>query len=194
MLILASGSPRRADLLRSIGLEFRVIVPDVDETVGSGEAPLDYVRRLAVEKAAAVGAAVNAAAGAVDPAGVDPDTVLAADTCVELDGAIFGKPADGDDARRMLRALSGRVHHVHTGVAARRAGTTRVETCTTLVTFGELSEARIDAYVVTCEPLDKAGAYALQGAAGAFVPEVHGSVSNVIGLPLHLVAELLDLG
>jgi septum formation protein len=158
-----------------LGVEFTVAVPDVDETPLPGERPVDYVRRLALEKAAAV------------PGG----RVLAADTCVALGGEIVGKPEGADDARRMLAALSGRSHRVHTGVALRRNGSTRVEVCTTLVTLAVLSAPQIDAYVATGEPLDKAGAYAIQGAAAAFVPFIRGSASNVVGLPMHLVAEML---
>jgi septum formation protein len=181
VLILASGSPRRAELLRTIGWTFEVVVPDVDETLLPGEGALAYVRRVSLAKATTVSAPPGA-------------TVLAADTCVELGGTVLGKPADAADARRMLTELSGRSHHVHTGVAVRHAGESRVETCTTLVTFARLSADQIDAYVATGEPLDKAGAYGLQGAAGAFIPRVRGSVSNVIGLPLHLIAELLTAG
>ncbi len=119
--------------------------------------------------------------------------VVGADTAVEVDGEIFGKPVDDVDARRMLRALSGRTHSVHTGVAVATDGDLVTATTTSEVTFAALSEADIEWYVGTGEPFDKAGAYALQGAGGVFVTRVSGSVSGVLGLPLHETAELLDL-
>ena len=174
-LVLASGSPRRRELLAQLGLVFAVVAPEVDETPQPGERPVALVRRLALAKAAAV----------------DGDPVLAADTTVEVDGEILGKPADGDDARRMLRRLSGRAHKVHTGVAVRRSEEVAVEVATTIVTFVPLQPPVIDWYIGTGEPLDKAGAYAIQGAGGVFVEAVRGSVSNVVGLPLTTVARLL---
>jgi len=177
-LVLASGSPRRHELLGQLGVEFTAVAPNIDETRRDHESPADYVRRLAIAKAEAV----------------PGEVVIGADTCVELGGVILGKPVDGDDARRMLATLSGRSHHVHTGLAVRYDGVTRADVCTTLVTFAALSAAQIEAYVATGEPLDKAGGYALQGAAGAFVPFVRGSVSNVVGLPLHTLAALLPEG
>lgn len=178
-VVLASSSPRRQELLTQIGLEFSVRVPDIDESPLPDEEPRDYVRRLAFAKAAAVDASAD-------------ELVIAADTTVELGGEIFAKPLDAADAAVMLRHLSGRTHRVHTGVAARRNGRELAEVCTTLVTFVDLDEAAIDWYVSTGEPLDKAGAYALQGAGGALVRLVRGSVSNVIGLPLHLVVDLAE--
>ena len=150
---------------------------DVDETPLPGESPLDLVRRLAVAKAAAV----------------DGDPVLAADTIVEVDGEILGKPVDAADARRMLRRLSGRSHRVHTGVAVRSGEQVEVEVVTTIVTFVALTAESIDWYLATGEPFDKAGAYAIQGAGGVFVEAIRGSVSNVVGLPLATVARLLHL-
>ena len=117
--------------------------------------------------------------------------MLAADTIVEVAGEILGKPADADDARRMLRALSARTHRVHTGVAVRRNGATVCEVVTTSVTMAAMSDAAIEWYLATGEPMDKAGAYAIQGAGGAFVAEVEGSASNVVGLPLATVVDLL---
>jgi septum formation protein len=178
-LVLASGSPRRHELLTQIGVSFSVRVPDIDESPLLDEEPRDYVRRLAFAKAAAVQASPE-------------ELVIAADTTVELGGEIFAKPVDDADAAAMLRRLSGRTHRVHTGVAARRNGRELAEVCTTLVTFIDLDEATIDWYVATGEPLDKAGAYAVQGAGGALVRLVRGSVSNVIGLPLHLVVALAE--
>jgi nucleoside triphosphate pyrophosphatase len=175
-LVLASGSPRRRELLAQLGLTFRVVTPDVDETPLPGERPLALVRRLAVAKAAAV----------------DGDPVLAADTTVEVDGEILGKPLDVDDARRMLRRLSGRAHKVHTGVAVRAGAEVAVEVVTTIVTFVALQPAVIEWYVGTGEPLDKAGAYAIQGHGGIFVEHLRGSTSNVVGLPLTTVAGLLQ--
>ncbi len=122
------------------------------------------------------------------------DPVLAADTIVEVDGEILGKPVDTDDARRMLGRLSGRSHRVHTGVAVRRGERVDVEVVTTIVTFVALTAESIDWYLATGEPFDKAGAYAIQGAGGVFVEAVRGSVSNVVGLPLATVARLLRIG
>ena len=173
--MLASRSPRRAELLAQLGVRFTVVAPAVDETPQAGERPLALVRRLAAAKAAAV----------------DGDPVLAADTIVEVDGEILGKPADSDDARRMLRRLSGRAHRVHTGVAVRSGERLEVETATTVVTMVPLSPPLVEWYVATGEPHDKAGAYAIQGAGGVFVEGVRGSVSNVVGLPLTVVARLL---
>jgi septum formation protein len=174
-LILASGSPRRRELLELLRVPFTVVIPEVDESQQPGERPLALVRRLAVDKAAAV----------------EGGLVLAADTIVEVDGEVLGKPADPDDARRMLRRLSGRSHRVHTGVAVRRGEHVRVETATTVVTFVALTAPMIEWYLATGEPFDKAGAYAIQGTGGVFVEAVRGSVSNVVGLPLTSVARLL---
>lgn len=178
--MLASASPRRADLLRSVGTSFAVEPADIDESVLAGELPVDYVARLSAHKALEVAGRVG------------PDTiVVAADTTVDVDDEILGKPVDADDARRMLALLSGRIHLVHTGVTAStgsgRTATTVVETA---VEFVELTAAVAEWYVGTGEPFDKAGGYAIQGAGGALVRRVEGSVTNVIGLPL---AETLDL-
>lgn len=178
-ILLASGSPRRRELLAQLGLQFEIAAPDVDETPLPGEAPVPYVGRLAVVKAMAV------AAG-------DDTLVIAADTTVEIDGDILAKPADAAEARAMLRRLSGRAHHVHTGVALRRGEHTLCEVVTAHVTFATLTDAQIDWYVATGEPMDKAGAYAVQGIGGVFVEKVDGSVSNVIGLPLHTVVRLAE--
>ena len=176
-LVLASGSPRRRELLALLGLPFDVIPVDLDESVRPGEAPVDLVRRLAIDKAGAIAV---------------PDVVVvAADTTVEVAGEILGKPVDATDARRMLRALSARTHLVHTAVAVRRDARTELEVVTTRVTMAPLTEASIDWYVATGEPIDKAGAYAIQGAGGAFVAAIEGSASNVVGLPLATVVELL---
>ena len=175
-IILASGSPRRRELLEQLGLTFEVTPPDVDESPLTGEVPAEYVGRIALDKVNAV---------------VAPDAlVIAADTTVEIDGAIIAKPIDIADAREMLRRLSGRTHAVHTGVAIRRGDRCVTATVTSLVTFLALSDEIIDWYVTTGEPLDKAGAYAIQGAGAVLVEGVEGSVSNIIGLPLHKVVEL----
>jgi septum formation protein len=177
-LVLASGSPRRHQLLRSIGIEFTPVAPDIDERPAEGEVPVPYVERLAREKVLAV---------AVDAG----DIVVAADTTVALGQRILGKPADADDARRMLRALSGRRHDVHTGVAVRVDGRVVSAVVTTGVSMVELSDDDVDWYISTGEPLDKAGAYALQEGGGLFVDRIEGSASNVVGLPLAVMAEFL---
>jgi septum formation protein len=177
-LILASASPRRAELLRAAGITFEVIVADVDETPRADEQAAGYVQRLAVEKARAV---MPRAAGR---------PVLAADTVVVVDGAILGKPRDDDDARRMLRLLSGRMHTVLTGVALGED----VRVASTVVEFVPLSTSEIDWYVASGEPGDKAGAYAIQGLASRFVARIDGSYSNVVGLPVALVYEMLTMG
>ncbi len=176
-VVLASGSPRRHELLTQIGVPFSVRVPDIDETPTGDETPTEYVRRLAFAKAAAVIATAD-------------ELVIAADTTVELGGEILGKPLDARDAASMLRRLSARTHKVHTGVAVRLGDLEVAEVCTTLVTFVDLDDVTLDWYVATGEPMGKAGSYALQGAGGALVQLVRGSVSNVIGLPLHVVIEL----
>ncbi|HAP76873.1 MAG TPA: septum formation inhibitor Maf [Acidimicrobiaceae bacterium] len=180
-VVLASSSPRRRELLERLGLTFRIASPDIDETPLPGESPIAYVTRLAVEKAHAVAAA-------------DDELVIAADTTVEADGLILAKPNEAADAHAaavaMLRRLSGRTHATHTGVAVRLGDRTEHEVVTTEVTFVTLSDADIEWYIATGEPLDKAGAYAVQGAGGVFVERIDGSVSNVVGLPLHTVARL----
>ena len=176
-VVLASASARRHDLLSQIGVRFEVRVPDIDESPIEGEDPLDYVRRLATGKARAVTSAPD-------------ELVIAADTTVDLEATIMGKPSDDRDARWMLRGLSGRTHLVHTGVAIRLGAREVADVCTTSVTFVSLDETTIDWYVATGEPFGKAGSYALQGAGGALVTSIDGSVSNVIGLPLHVVVDL----
>ena len=176
VIVLASASPRRAELLAAAGVPFDVDTADVDETPHDGEAPLDYVRRLAEAKARAV--AVR------HPARL----VLGADTTVVVDGTILGKPVDAADAGDMLRRLSGRSHQVLTGVALVRDGrTVEVDVAVTEVWFAPMTEADIDAYVATGEPMDKAGAYGIQGRAACFVTRIDGSYSNVVGLPVALV-------
>ena len=180
-IVLASASPRRAELLRAAGIEFLVQPADVDESLHEGEAPETYVVRVAEAKARAIRARL-------------PDaTVLAADTTVVVDHHILGKPADVEDARRMLRLLSGRSHEVITGVvviAPQRPVETRV--ASTTVEFAALTDEEIRWYVQTGEPLDKAGAYAIQGLASRFVTRIVGSYSNVVGLPVALVYEMIQ--
>jgi len=176
-VVLASGSPRRHELLCQIGVSFATRVPDIDESPHCGERPADYVRRVAREKATA--------------AHPGPDElVIAADTTVDVDSSILAKPADAVEAAAMLRTLSGRTHLVHTGVSMHRAGHELTDVCSSSVEFVPLDETTIDWYIATGEPFGKAGAYAVQGAGAALVSSVTGSVSNVIGLPLHLVVEL----
>jgi len=176
VLVLASASPRRADLLREAGIAFQAAPAHIDEAEGFGELPESYVGRLAREKAEAVW---RARPGSY---------VLGADTTVVVDDAILAKPADAADAARMLRLLSGRAHRVLTGVCLLGpSGFSRAAVVSTTVTFGRLSEADIAWYVATGEPLDKAGAYAVQGGASRFVQRIDGSFSNVVGLPMELV-------
>ena len=179
-LILASGSPRRRELLAKMGYEFEICAPDVDEHV-SGHAS-DIVYTLAQRKAKA--AAAHYADG----------VIIASDTLVSLDGVPLGKPEDAADAHRMLAALSGREHEVFTGVCVLDAASGRAETRSvrTGVTFRDLTDAEIDAYIATGEPMDKAGAYAIQGGAGAFVSRLDGELENVIGFPVVEVKELLS--
>jgi septum formation protein len=208
MLVLASASPRRQELLRNAGISFTVQPADIDETPRAGERPRDYAERLACEKALAV--------WRLRP----QDVVLGADTVVVVDEMILGKPADAPDAVRMLRLLSGRVHCVITGVCvvetvdngqlpvatvaaphtdSRRAyeilrtenRELRIASETTLVTMNELSDEEIREYVATGEPMDKAGAYAIQGMASRWIPCIEGDYSNVVGLPVALVHAML---
>jgi septum formation protein len=176
-LVLASGSPRRKQLLEQLGLKFAISVPDVDETPRPAEDPAVYVRRVALAKALAVEAP-------------DDALVIAADTTVEIDGEILAKPFDAEEAARMLAQLAGRTHRVHTGVAMRRGDDRAGEVVTSLVTFTPISAEVIEWYVATGEPLDKAGAYAIQGIGGVLVQKVDGSVSNIVGLPLDTVVRL----
>jgi septum formation protein len=181
VLILASASPRRRELLRAIGAELTVRPADIEEVLDAGPLP-EAVAALALRKARAVAAK---AAGAV---------VLAADTVVVVDGEPLGKPADAAEARAMLRRLRGRAHEVMTGVAVADTRTGREATAVEVsrVTMAPVTDAAIDAYVATGEPLDKAGAYAVQGLAGAFVAKVEGSYSNVVGLPVETTCRLLE--
>jgi septum formation protein len=183
-LVLASGSPRRLELLRHLRPKIEVRRPDVDERPLEGERPMAYVERLAVAKAAEVAAQLSG------PIELADSLIVAADTAIDLDGQILGKPTDRPDARRMLAALSGRTHRVHTGVALMHRGEVARRVVSAEVDVVALRPSDIEWYLATGEADDKAGAYALQGAAGAFVRAVRGSVSGVIGLPL---VEVVDL-
>ena len=185
-LILASASPRRAEILRAAGFQFTVMSSAVDETPYPSESPQDHVQRLAAAKAELV------AARAVGPA-----IVIAADTVVTLEGKILGKPRSTEDARKMLEQLSGRTHSVLTGVMLIRLpdAESRSFLESTLVHFARLSEDDIMQYLSTDEPYDKAGSYAIQGRAGRYIPRIEGCYFNVVGLPLaHLTRTLAELG
>ncbi len=181
MLILASQSPRRREILAGAGIPHVVRPAEVDETVRTGEAAEAYVKRVARAKAEAVD-------------GGPGDAVLGADTVVVVDGDILGKPADSADARRMLRRLAGREHFVVTGICLRTAGGIVEQAETTRVRFRPLSDEEIDAYVASGEPMDKAGAYAIQGLASKFIDRVEGCYFNVVGLPVAKVYGLLRRG
>ena len=186
-LILGSASPRRAELLRAAGFVFDIVTADIDESPCDGESPPIYVRRLAAEKSAAVLAIVMRS---TDQAMADT-VVLGADTTVVVDGDILAKPADDADAARMLRRLSGRRHDVLTGVSVRCGAFEIGRVETTAVAFAPLTDDDIAWYVASGEGRDKAGAYAVQGLASRFVPRIEGSYSNVVGLPVSAVRELL---
>jgi septum formation protein len=185
-LVLASASPRRRELLTQAGFVFSVHPAHIAEDPRPGEEPLAYVTRLAREKAEEVYRELGASA---------PEqqfVVLGADTTVTLDGHILGKPADPADAARMLRMLSGRTHQVITGVAVASAGRTEVAAEVTAVRFLTISEGEIADYIAGGEPMDKAGAYAIQGRAARWIPRIEGCYFNVVGLPLALATTLLE--
>jgi len=181
-ILLASASPRRSELLRQVGIAHAVRPVDVDESVRAGEAPAAYVLRLAETKAAALWQQLA-------PEGRKP--VLAADTTVALEGEIFGKPGSLAEARAMLGRLSGRTHAVHTAVALLHEHGSAARVSSSTVTFRELTPAEIDWYWQTGEPADKAGGYAVQGRAAAFISHIAGSYSGIMGLPLYETWELL---
>jgi septum formation protein len=178
-LVLASRSPRRAELLTAAGIEFTVRSADIDETPRAGEDPMDYVLRLAEEKAWAVPCHAG-------------ETVLAADTTVVLGREILGKPVDRPDAARMLGALSGRGHEVITGVCLRSHRRTVREASVTAVWFAAMTAAEIEDYVASAEPMDKAGAYGIQGIASRYIERIEGAYTNVVGLPVAMVYRLLQ--
>jgi septum formation protein len=178
-IILASASPRRQNLLRNAGIEFEIWPADIPEVPRAHETPVGFAKRMAQEKTQAVLARF-------------PDRViLAADTVVAVGGEVLGKPVDADDAIRMLRLLSGRTHEVTTGVCVANEGAEEVQSETTAVEFREISENEIRAYVATGEPMDKAGAYAIQGGAAKWVIKAEGDYNNVVGLPVDLVLRVL---
>ncbi len=181
-VFLASGSPRRRDLLQQIGVQFRVVATAVDETVLPGEAPAAYVTRLAAAKAG------DGWERSADAAGTP---VLAADTAVVLDGRILGKPSGPKDAQSMLLQLSGRTHEVLTAVALRTANGLQSRVSRSEVTFRRITAGEAQDYWETGEPRDKAGAYAIQGRAAIFIADLRGSYSGVMGLPLFETAEIL---
>ena len=178
-IVLASRSPRRAELLAAAGISFEVLAADIDESVQPGEAAAAYVERLAIEKATAVLALRPEA------------TVLGADTTVVADGLILGKPADELEAAGMLRRLRGRMHDVYTGVALVSAEGVRSAVEHTRVWFAPMTDEDISWYVASGEPVDRAGAYAIQGLASRFIPRIEGSYTNVVGLPVALVSSIL---
>jgi len=185
-LILASASPRRAELLRSAGYDFDIHAVEIDERIRTGESAVEYVERLATEKSA------RAMAELSGPAEAGHYVLIGADTAVVVDGEILGKPRDEEDARRMLRLLSGRTHQVMTGVSLRTAHRTlsRVEISNVWVVT--LTEEQVEWYVGSGEGRDKAGGYAIQGLASRFIPRIEGSYSNVVGLPIAVVSDLID--
>jgi septum formation protein len=180
-IILASASPRRKELLAQAGFQFRVQPSGVAEVRGENESPIAFVTRLAREKAQDV-------AGRSDPNAV----ILGADTVVVCDGEIFGKPTNEQDAKRMLRTLSGRTHQVVTGVCAIYASVVESAAEVTMVRMLTISEEEIQGYVATGEPMDKAGAYAILGGAARWIPSIQGCYFNVVGLPLALTAAMLE--
>ena len=187
MLVLASASPRRRELLTQAGFTFEVHPAHIPEDPLPGENPIAYVTRLAREKAENVFAQLS-----TGPETAASLVVLGADTTVTLDDHILGKPEDAADAARMLRLLSGRTHRVITGVAIVTAGRTEVAAEVTGVRFLNLADEEIAAYIATGEPMDKAGAYGIQGLAARWIPRIEGCYFNVVGLPLALVSTLLD--
>lgn len=180
-LVLASHSPRRKELLEKLGLPYLVLEADIDETFLPGESIEGSVQRLAAEKALACSSKIS------------EGVVIGCDTVVVVDGQVLGKPQDPDEARTMLRLLSGRSHQVISGVAVLDAASGASMTAyeRTIVYFQPLLEEEIESYVASGEPLDKAGAYAIQGKAALFIPRIEGCYYNVVGLPLHCLASLL---
>jgi len=185
-LVLASASPRRAEILRNAGIDFAVQATQIDESLRTGESPTDYVRRLALEKA-------RAAARELGILPARNALIVGADTVVVIGEEILGKPSSMDDAGRMLRLLSGRTHEVHTGLAllCPSDGNERVIEEVTRVTFAPLTLQEIESYLATGEPMDKAGSYAIQGLAGRYVTRIEGCYFNVMGLPLARLWTLL---
>lgn len=179
-IVLASRSPRRSELLAAAGISFEVLAADIDETPHTNEAPEAYVERLAIEKASAV--------LALRPG----TTVIGADTTVVIDGQILGKPADAQDATDMLRLLQGRPHDVFTGVAVASASGVLAAVAHTRVWFRVMTDEDISWYVASGQPMDKAGAYGIQGLASRFIDRIDGSYTNVVGLPVAVVFSILN--
>jgi septum formation protein len=180
MIVLASQSPRRAELLRNARIAFRVQPAHIPEEIMPNESPAEYVQRLARDKARTVHAQLDGS-----------DIVLGADTTVVIDGGVLEKPADADDARRMLRKLSGRTHEVLTGVCVKGKDFEDVQVETTEVRFTRLSDEEIEQYVASGEPMDKAGAYGIQGMASRFSERIEGDYFNIVGLPIPRVYRML---
>ena len=178
-LVLASGSPRRSEIMNSVGWEFTKDVPDIDESEHPAETPEDYVRRLAREKAETIAPSHPG------------EIVLAADTTVVIESQIVGKPIDVEDARRMLEMLSGNWHEVLTGIAVMKNGATEIGIERTRVKFAQMSKAEVDFLVDKGDPLDKAGAYAVQAQAALFIEGIEGDYWNVVGLPIGLVYRMV---
>jgi septum formation protein len=201
-LVLASASPRRAELLTAAGFTFETLAVAVDESIRLQESPYDYVLRLAAEKSARAleklsgnrgsGLSLSVGSGFSRIEGPPDLVVLGADTAVVVDDLILGKPRDDREARAMLRRLSGRAHQVMTGVSMRARGLERGAVETTMVWFAPLSAGDVEWYVESGEGRDKAGAYAIQGLASRFIPRIEGSYSSVVGLPVARVFELLS--
>jgi septum formation protein len=183
-LVLASASPRRAEILRLVGWPFEALAVDIDESRGASEDAASYVERLALAKAEAAASCRPRSA------------IVGADTVVVINGQILGKPADEDDARRMLRLLSGQWHQVLTGIAVHDGvgSQSKVAYETTEVRFADMNDNEISWYVATGEPRDKAGAYAIQGLGARFIEEIKGDYFNVVGLPVRLLYRLLNEG
>jgi septum formation protein len=178
-LVLASGSPRRAEIMRSVGWDFIKDVPDIDESERPGESPEDYVQRLAKEKAELISARHEG------------KIVLGADTTVVIGGRIIGKPVDFADARRMITLLSGSWHEVLTGIAVASGRSTSIGLQRTRVKFGSMTDSEIEFLVDKGDPLDKAGAYAVQAQAALFIEAIEGDYWNVVGLPISLVYRMI---
>ncbi len=183
VIYLASRSPRRVELLKQIGILCVTLPADIDETQNLNESPIDYVMRLARQKAEACAQALNSEQRL--------SQIIAADTTVVLDGQVLGKPEDDNDARQILTRLSGRVHQVHTAVALAFNNQIEVVLSTTVVEMMDLSVAQIEAYIASGDHRDKAGSYGIQGAAGAWIKRIEGSYTGVMGLPLYETAALL---
>jgi len=185
-LILASASPRRAELLTSAGYTFEVVAASVDETPAPGESPADYTLRVARDKVRAVTSRSGSTSNHRDA------VIAAADTEVVIDGRILGKPADHDHAAEMLRLLSGRVHHVLTALVLQKGDSERTDVVRTAVSFLPLTDQAIAWYVASGEPMGKAGGYAIQGFGARFIDRIEGSWANVVGLPVHRFDVLLE--